>query len=61
MRHEWKPWELWEDPDKDPEKLFSDCMIEHKGQFFGSMHHPNPIINAQLCDALLKSLEQIKD
>ena len=48
MRHEWHRWESWEDPETDPETTFDDLMIDHLGNFFGSMNHPNPSINNEL-------------
>ena len=59
MRHEWHRWESWEDPESDPETTFDDLMIDHLGNFFGSMNHPNPSINKDLREAVDTSEKQV--
>jgi hypothetical protein len=54
-RHQWHQWESWENPSEDPETTFDDLMIDHLGNFFGSMNHPNPMINNSLQVALNNS------
>lgn len=55
MKHEWKQWEAWENPEVDFETTFGDLMIDHKGHFFGSMSVQNLDENKKMADALENS------
>jgi len=55
MKHEWKRWEAWEDPEVDLETTLDDLMIDHLGNFFGSMSVQNNDENKELSECLKKS------
>jgi len=54
-KHEWKRWEDWEDPEVDLETTLDDLMIDHLGNFFGSMSVQNADGNKKLGECIKRS------